>query len=179
MERTYPAFSVTEAIPLKDEDYYWFVLDEIHRAKRRIWMSIFIMDVTRESDPEQRVRSLIRALRDASWRGVKVRVMTGDVYDIFSIRESNKIARQFLRTRRIVARRHPSPGRSGTHDKYILFDDDLVVLGSHNWTDRAFRQNLEDSIAVKSRDVASAIEKEFLSNWNYRPPVEPDPCAEQ
>jgi phosphatidylserine/phosphatidylglycerophosphate/cardiolipin synthase-like enzyme len=171
---TYPSFQATRAIPLSDKDYYWFVLDALRMAIRRVWASIFIVNVKRADDPRREVRSLLHELSDARRRGIDVRVLVGDAADNLSLHETNLVARTFMRTLHIPTTRPRMPDRSGSHDKYVIIDDELLILGSHNWTDTAFNRSTEDSLAVYSRDLVRMQETEFLSQW---PAPEPEPAT--
>lgn len=174
MTFSYPSFQATRAIPLRDKDYYWFLLDELRNSKRRVWASIFIVNVKRADDPTREVRTLLHELGDVRRRGIDVRVLVGDAEDILSLHEINRIARTFMRTLHIPTTWPRMPDRRGSHDKFVIIDDDLLVLGSHNWTDTAFNRSSEDSVAVSSRDLVKMQETEFLSHW---PAPDPEPDA--
>ena len=165
MTATYPAFSIEKVIPLRDKEYYWYVLDRINKASSRIWMSMFLIDVRRAFDPNQEVRGLIHALRYASWRGVEVRILTGDSRTIVQLREMNMVSRTYLRTQRLMVKTHRSPERTGSHDKYLIIDHNIIILGSHNWIDESFNDSAEDSIAVFSPDLNCRLCQEFLNAW--------------
>lgn len=165
MKDSYPAFEIDRIVPLADDDYYWFVRDRIARAQRRVWLSMFVIDVRRAYDPELHVRSLVQELRRASFNGVQVRVLTGDSRRVIGLREMNMVSRSFMLLNRLSTKQHGQAYRSSTHEKYILFDDDLAVLGSHNWLDESFNHAAELSVAVQSRDVVRQLEGHFLEAW--------------
>lgn len=166
MTTTYPAFSIEKVIPLRDKEYYWYVLEHINKATHRIWMSMFLIDVRRAFDPNQEIRSLISSLRYASWRGVEVRIITGDSRKIVQLREMNMVSRSYLRSQRLMVKTHRSPESTGGHDKYIIIDNNIIILGSHNWIDESFNESAEDSIAVFSPDLNHHLSQEFLNAWN-------------
>ena len=165
MATPYPAFRVETVVPLRNQDYYWYVLDLIRGATHRLWMSMFLIDIRRAFDPDRQVRTLVHELRDASWRGVDVRIITGDSRRIVQLREMNMVTRAYMRTLRLQVRTYRPSHRASTHDKYIVIDRATIVLGSHNWIHDSFNETLEDSVAVRSPDMNYRLGREFLETW--------------
>jgi cardiolipin synthase len=48
-----------------------------------------------------------------------------------------------------------------THNKVLIIDKYITIIGSTNWTYSALRKNHEASVMIKSRDVALAFEGKF------------------
>lgn len=168
MGRAYKAFKIEKVVPLRDKDYYWFVLEQIRSAKKRIWASIFLIDVYRSSDPFLEVRTLVKELAYAKKRGVNVRLITGRSTRNPIIREMNMITRTFMRTKGLTVRYYRDAPKPRIHDKFVIFDDDLFVLGSHNWMSDGFNESAEDSVAVYSLGLTKRLEQEFLSTWEVK-----------
>jgi phosphatidylserine/phosphatidylglycerophosphate/cardiolipin synthase-like enzyme len=53
-----------------------------------------------------------------------------------------------------------------THAKLWIFDDDVVILGSHNLSSRSVSVNNEVSALIKSRSVAMEFKRYFNILWN-------------
>ena len=53
-----------------------------------------------------------------------------------------------------------------THAKLWIFDDDAVILGSHNLSNRSVTVNNESSVLIKSRPVAMEFKRYFDSLWH-------------
>ena len=53
-----------------------------------------------------------------------------------------------------------------THAKLWIFDDDAVILGSHNLSNRSVTVNNESSVLIKSRPVAMEFKRYFNSLWD-------------
>jgi len=51
------------------------------------------------------------------------------------------------------------------HSKLILIDDDIVVIGSHNFTYNAFETNFESSVIVKDEFAHAEFKKYFQNLW--------------
>ena len=52
------------------------------------------------------------------------------------------------------------------HAKLFIFDDDEVILGSHNLSNRSVTVNNECSALIKSREVAVEFKRYFEALWN-------------
>jgi len=52
-----------------------------------------------------------------------------------------------------------------THAKLWIFDDDKVILGSHNLSNRSVSVNNEASALIKSREVAVEFKRYFNILW--------------
>lgn len=50
------------------------------------------------------------------------------------------------------------------HNKVMIIDDNLVITGSYNYSRAAQYRNAENSVFIRSKEVA----KEYLANFNYR-----------
>jgi phosphatidylserine/phosphatidylglycerophosphate/cardiolipin synthase-like enzyme len=168
MATRYSAFRIEAVIPLKDRDYYWFVLDLIRSATHRVWVSMFLIDVRRAFDSELDVRSLVLALRDAMWRGVDVRIMVGHSSTVVQLREMNMVSLTYMRRHRLAVRTRRGVRPGGTHDKYLVVDHSTIVLGSHNWIEECFGATAEDSMAVVSQDLNLRLSQEFLGTWTMK-----------
>lgn len=51
------------------------------------------------------------------------------------------------------------------HSKCLIFDDKIVVMGSHNLTQNAMRSNIETSVIIHSENFAKEFGKYFESLW--------------
>ena len=49
-----------------------------------------------------------------------------------------------------------------SHNKYMIIDDDLVITGSANYTDTAFKRNLENVVIIRSKKIAA----QYISNFD-------------
>lgn len=159
------AFSVESALPLRGRDYHDYLIAELRSARLRLWASIFIVDVNRATDPDLLVRTLLKEVAAANARGLDVRMVIGDSKQALGIRHRNRVARAFLRNRGVEVRRYAAARPLSTHNKFVVLDDDQIVLGSHNWTHRAFRESEEDSVAVVSTELNARLREEFLWAW--------------
>jgi phosphatidylserine/phosphatidylglycerophosphate/cardiolipin synthase-like enzyme len=52
------------------------------------------------------------------------------------------------------------------HNKGIIIDDEMVVVGSHNWTGQGATQNRDASLIFRDTDITAYFKKIFLYDWN-------------
>jgi cardiolipin synthase len=126
---------------------------------------MFLLDVRHAGDPGGLVRELVRALRDAAARRVDVRVMVGDSSRVLNLRDAAMVSRAFLRSRGIPTRVYPGTRGGGTHEKCVIVDDDLAILGSHNWWGESLAAAAEESLALRSPDLVAMLAGKFTDVW--------------
>jgi extracellular elastinolytic metalloproteinase len=52
------------------------------------------------------------------------------------------------------------------HNKGIIIDDEIVVIGSQNWTGQGTTQNRDASLVIHNTDIAKYFTDIFLFDWN-------------
>jgi len=52
------------------------------------------------------------------------------------------------------------------HNKGIIIDDEIVIVGSHNWSGQGATQNRDASLIFFDAQIASYFKKLFLYDWN-------------
>ncbi|KOX91970.1 phospholipase D-like domain-containing protein [Haloarcula rubripromontorii] len=112
---------------------------------------------------------LLRALRRAASRGVKVRLLLSDAW---YVREENKQTAQRFRE---WADRNDAPLRATVsdpdgryekiHAKGAVIDDERVVVGSLNWNEQAATSNREVVLVLHGRDAADYFGAVFTADW--------------
>ncbi len=67
------------------------------------------------------------------------------------------------------------------HHKYAILDDEVVITGSHNWSNAADQQNDENTVIIHDALVANQFRQEFEARWGEIPvsTTDPDPFASQ
>lgn len=151
---------------VSDRRYERVLASLIRRARRRAWASIFMIDVT-SPDARLRVLNVLHDLADAQWRGVDVRVLIGGSRTNLEMAERSATALAVARRLGLPARWLTSRPARGSHAKYIIADD-AVLLGSHNWSLSAFAQSTQDSVIVRSVELAAYLGDAFAAQWARR-----------
>lgn len=98
------------------------------------------------------------AMMDAHRRGVAIRVVTDD-------EKANDPGSDAIRLAGggVAVRVDNSPFHM--HHKFAIFDRDVVISGSYNWTVSAARNNEENLIVSSDRRLIAAYEGEFGRLW--------------
>ncbi len=136
--------------PLNDEKYYYYVLNAIMSAKKEINLIMFSIYKCKKTE------DLIYSLINARKRGVMVRViLDGEV-------ESNRTLKHLLSSERIPIK---LASNQRTHNKLIIIDDEVAILGSHNWTDKALFENRESSVAIMDKKIVKREKNYFELLW--------------
>ena len=106
-------------------------------------------------------RSFESALKKAHKRGVQIRL----VADAENANDKSSVVR-FLAKEGLAVKLIRGEGRRGImHHKFAIFDRQLLLTGSYNWSYSAENYNYENSLFLRDRDLISAYEKAFNSLW--------------
>jgi phosphatidylserine/phosphatidylglycerophosphate/cardiolipin synthase-like enzyme len=114
--------------------------------------------------PDCLMQQLNRTLLAKIQSGCKVRVLLNKEGRSAEVATVNMNASKFLAEAGAIVKF----GRSFpiTHAKLWVFDDDAVMLGSHNLSTRAITVNNESSALIKGREVAMEFKRYFDVLWN-------------
>ncbi|MFX1481496.1 MAG: phosphatidylserine/phosphatidylglycerophosphate/cardiolipin synthase family protein [Promethearchaeota archaeon] len=157
-------YEIKKVIPLSEEIYYPYLLGKCSVAKKNIWIGMFIISPMVSHDKERKILKLLRLLIESSWNNIDVRVIIGTSISK-DIQIANEVAMQYIDKFNVPIRRYKGDRRGSFHSKYIIIDNELVILGSHNWTPFAISNNIEDSVAIYSSEINQIMKTEFISLW--------------
>lgn len=154
------------AVRIAEREYYDLLMSCVQAAGRRIHASIFLFDARPVRDPRGHVLDLVMALAERRRLGVDVRVLLTGQVETAALGVANVATGALLESHRVPHRRMfgSAGGRSGSHAKFALIDD-LAIIGSQNWTDDAFNDNLEDAVLLRGSALAP-LEAEFARLWS-------------
>jgi phosphatidylserine/phosphatidylglycerophosphate/cardiolipin synthase-like enzyme len=161
---TLPAYPVDRVTPLHGPDLLPYLSVAIDSAAVRVWAVVFHIDVRLHNDPDFHVRRFLKRLAVARWRNVDVRIVVSGA-TAEDIHVGNHTSALYLASLGIETRFFTSRFQTSTHSKTVVVDDRLAIIGSHNWSHRAFRESLETSMAIESGDVVETLAGDFESVW--------------
>jgi phosphatidylserine/phosphatidylglycerophosphate/cardiolipin synthase-like enzyme len=138
---------------LPDNEYQKAVQFLCARARRRIFASLFIVDIKTDRDINPFVVELLNDLCNAKKRGVDVRIMIGGSSKNLTIQDITEAAWLYCVEIGIPCRLVTRYRERSSHKKIVVVDD-YVILGSHNWSQGAFSGQIQDSIMLQ--DIRSA-----------------------
>ena len=124
------------------------VIPLIDAAKKQI--SIVVFDWRWYSDqPGNPVQLFNQSIIRARRRGVAVRALVNSISIVNILKDEGCNAKKLL-------------SENLLHAKMILIDDDIAVVGSHNYSQSAFTTNFEVSVLIRDAERS----KEFLIFFN-------------
>ncbi len=163
-----PARAATagELALIEDGAFYDFLAEAIRSARRSFWANIFSLNFRPSDDGELLVRTIARALVDARQRGVDVRILLGgNARRFLDLPAGNTLSQLFFTNLGVECRCYHDETNNGSHAKYFLVDNEMVVVGSHNWSPRALSLGVDTSVAARSTGLARAARAVFLETW--------------
>jgi phosphatidylserine/phosphatidylglycerophosphate/cardiolipin synthase-like enzyme len=104
-------------------------------------------------------QAVIAALANASLRGLRVRVL------LDPNQPQNMDAMKLLQSAHAQASLFPVKPHQKLHAKVGVFDGQLVVFGSCNWSRSGFFRNHELDLAIHDSQVAAIFEQSMQRDW--------------
>jgi phosphatidylserine/phosphatidylglycerophosphate/cardiolipin synthase-like enzyme len=85
-------------------------------------------------------------------KGLDVKVLT-NVSDVVKVLRDNKVSAKKPESKKLL------------HSKIMIIDDEIIILGSHNYTKNAFELNHEISVIIKAKFELERFIKYFDYVW--------------
>lgn len=156
----------TTVMVINDRDYFPVVINKINEAKKSIHVVMFEMVWSNSSTTD--VAKLGSALVNASHRGVEVKIIfeDGHTHGFSFTRLPYYVEKwsSYFKSNGIQVKVDWS--NQTTHDKLVIIDGTIVIVGSTNWSDSALEYNHEADALIENKDVAREYEKYFQTLWN-------------
>ncbi|MDX1556024.1 MAG: cardiolipin synthase [Xanthomonadales bacterium] len=132
----------------------------LNAATERVWLSApyFVPD-----------EAVMKSLKLAALRGVDVRILTTGKGDSLPVQLAGHYFMQELRGLDIAFYAF-TPGF--LHEKALLIDDRVSVVGTHNFDNRSFRLNFEVAALVDDSAFAEEMEAMFLRDFEHSEPID-------
>jgi len=135
-----------------DDDYTKKAIEFIRSARTEIRICAYAWRWY-EYAPEDKIQQFNIAIVRAIQRGVTVRALVERINE-GAVLQRHGIKVKALNTMRTL------------HTKAILVDDKTLILGSHNFTQRAQNDNFEMSIATQDFEACVLFESYFDRMWD-------------
>lgn len=140
---------------LTDDNYFPYALSSLVSANKSIHMVMYSLNYYPDH-PDSKVNMLIDQLALAVERGVDVRIVV-DEY------ATEKPVLTMLKNKGINIK-YDSKNKT-THAKLIIIDENIIIIGSTNWSYYALEKNHETSLLIKSQNLAKEMERYFEKIW--------------
>jgi len=155
-----PGFTAEDSVmALDSEDYFPQVHKSLQEAKESIYIVMHIMEIGsgKENDPTEQ---LVQDLIDAHQRGVKVKVILDrnlpeveeELTEFEKVRNKNDKSYVLLKNEGLDVSFDP-PGVV-TMSSLIIIDNHISILGSAFWCYASLVENIESSVAIRSKRIA-------------------------
>lgn len=129
------------------------IVQEIQRARTSIDIAIY--SFTRDE--------IADALIAAKNRGVAIRILADS-------EQAPGVGSEIARLEAAGFQLKRTPGLNGgiMHNKFAIFDNQVLLTGSYNWSTSAETRNFENAVFIRDASVISAYQANFNSIWNTR-----------
>lgn len=147
---------------LEDEAYYPRLRELLGKAAQRIDVAMFFAAFPGPTHP---TRALLEGLADAHDGGASVRVLLDRDRedDPYGSRVINAEAIAFLLDRGVSVRTDLE--ESLLHSKFIAIDEQVSVIGSHNWTAGSYFRYHDTSLALTGSAFTKTLHARFDRLW--------------
>ena len=152
-----------EIVPLVNEQYFNVTLSEINSAKSSIDIAMYEFKWYETNNSATQIRE---ALVKAHDNGIKIRLLMDQSKwygEVTELSKSNKQMAEYLSGKGISVKLDSE--KITTHDKLVVIDNEIVLVGSHNWGSSALTTNNEASVLIKDKETAEYYENYFNFLW--------------
>ncbi|MBI5309030.1 MAG: hypothetical protein HZB37_12060 [Planctomycetes bacterium] len=150
-----------DVVPLVDDEYYPQVHKALAAAKKSISCVMFVADINPKYANGWEY-NLVTDLIDAHQRGISVTVILDQNVTFWEeggkgkeLERKSREAYELLRKKGVPV--YYDDKDRITHDKILVIDNYVTIVGSTNWTYSALKKNHEASVLIRSQSVAEAF----------------------
>ena len=143
---------------LNDQDYYHAIKNDLQKANDTIHVAMYSI-IYDPPDSFDWANDLIRELVNAKQRGISVSVIIEN-RTYFGSMSDNIYAYNFLLANSIDVQIDNE--NDTDHMKFVIIDDIIVYVGSHNWSESALYYNHETSVKITSDSIANTFREYFV-----------------
>lgn len=155
--------AVSRVTPLPGQAFIGSLIEAINRAKYSIDIIQYQWNFY-PGNPRSQIQELNRTVLARAGSGIKMRILLNKEGRGQHLMAINMKASSFLSEAGISVKFGMSFPIN--HAKLWVFDDDEVILGSHNLSNRSVTVNNEVSALIKNREVAMEFKRYFNSLWS-------------
>jgi hypothetical protein len=141
---------------LTPDNYAENALQLIRSAKKSVWFQNQYINFRGTSEDFNEFRLLVDALKDRIDAGLDVRIICRDMMKQESV--DVLVALGFPRE---VMRFQPA-----CHNKTIIVDGQMVMFGSHNWSNEGVKTNRDASLIFYDAEVAEYLAQVYEYDWD-------------
>jgi len=157
---------IAEVEDISGREYYPAVKEALQGAKESIYMVMYQVSL-HPYNKTSKVYELVSELIKAHKRGIDVKVILDQNIDFVGNRNIDKWMPEGKNAWCFKALKEAGIDvkyddlTAYLHAKAIVIDNEIVIMGSSNWSQSAFNKNTETNLLVKSKDLAEDVLKYF------------------
>lgn len=154
--------SNTSIVLLPDGEWARYLVHALRAARQSVKLSTFLASHRWASAPKSGI-NLLNELQDVASRGIQCRAILAQVNTRLTPDTPNVGAVKKLQEAQWLVRM--ARGRL-LHEKVIIIDKSLVLVGSHNISGNSVYRNNEMSVAIRDPMIADQATQVWWSRWN-------------
>jgi hypothetical protein len=141
---------------LTPDNYAENAMKLIRSAKKSVWFQNQYINFRGTNEDFNEFRLLVNALKEKIDAGLEVRIICRDMMKQESV--DVLVALGFPRE---VMRFQPA-----CHNKTIIVDGEVVMFGSHNWSNEGVKTNRDASLIFYDKEVAAYLAQVYEYDWD-------------
>ena len=157
------SFNGDSITPLLNKQYAPTLLEQINQANNEIDVVMYEMKFYETNNSVRQLEDLL--IRKAQ-EGVKVKLILDQGEwqgQTTTLTKDNQKSADYLKAGGVEVRFDSA--KTTTHDKLIIIDDEISIIGSHNLGFSAFERNNEASVLISDKEVAEYYKNYFDNLW--------------
>jgi phosphatidylserine/phosphatidylglycerophosphate/cardiolipin synthase-like enzyme len=161
---------MTTVTLLPNTDFTTALLRRIGNARKSIYVSAFSFNLA-ETLEQLPVRNLVRLLAAKRKAGIDVKVIAGTSrkadprHPLQPLDISNEVSLTVLGSLGVPVANHRHPKYGSSHRKYVLVDEQVCFVGSHNLSPRALSVGNDDSVEIDDAAAGALLASAFRKDW--------------
>jgi len=153
-----------ECLPLQNAQYFNLLLSMIKKAQTRIWVNLYYVNILPDKDINYLSRELFEIIQQKVIDGLNIKILLGTKDFESSLEISNRVVQKYLEQLGVPCKLYKGQ-KIFSHSKYILIDNDISIIGSHNWSNRSLTIGVDDSVYIGSKELSQYLSNDFFKNW--------------
>jgi len=147
---------------IKDEEFLRYARAILARTQKSVLIGTYKFELSERSDAQD-LNSLVRILFTLANNKVSVRVLLNVTGRRSGLTRINERTGRILQKNGLQVRYLPD--NRCQHAKFLIVDDSLAIIGSHNWSPKSVTENLELSVVLNDPGEVSEVKRHFERVW--------------
>jgi hypothetical protein len=143
---------------LTPDNYIDHILDLVRNCKRSFYLQLQYMRISDQPSDEKfrELTNLVCAITNNA--NIDSKIIIGQ-------RDSQTAIRKYKEKGFDIDKVRVQPG---VHNKGIIVDNEIVVVGSHNWSGDGTLRNRDASLIIYDKDITAYYKDIFIDDWKNR-----------